>query len=58
MKHPQAPAWGKENAYELLVRYYLREKQAARARAYYDKAKQLYPNSYAIRSLAKPVGAS
>jgi tetratricopeptide (TPR) repeat protein len=53
VKNALAPSWGKENAYELLVRFYLRQKQPARARAYYQKARQLYPNSYALKTLAK-----
>ncbi|GAB3999112.1 hypothetical protein GCM10028807_48420 [Spirosoma daeguense] len=57
MKNPQAPAWGRENAYELLIRLYVREKKLAQAKSYYAKAKQLYPDNYALKTLAKQVNA-
>lgn len=53
VRNPLAPSWGKENAYELLVRLYLRQNQPDRARTYYQKAKQLYPDSSTLKALAK-----
>jgi len=45
----QLPTWGKEEAYDLIIRLYLRDKQKDKAKTYFDKAKQLFPNSYIIQ---------
>ena len=45
----QLPTWGKEEAYDLIIRFYLRENQKDKAKSYFDKAKQLLPNSYVIK---------
>lgn len=42
------PTWGKEEAYDLLIRFYLREGQKDKAKTYFEKLKELYPNSYAV----------
>ena len=45
----QLPTWGKEEAYDLIIRFYLRENQKDKAKTYFDKAKQLFPDSYIIQ---------
>lgn len=45
----QLPTWGKEEAYDLIIRFYLRENQKDKAKTYFDKAKQLFPTSYIIQ---------
>lgn len=48
--NPQLPRWGKEEVYDLLIRYYLREDQKDRAEKYFHEAKQLFPNGYVVSS--------
>lgn len=45
----QLPTWGKEETYDLIIRFYLREDQKDKAKTYFDKAKQLFPDSYIIQ---------
>ena len=48
--NPRMPRWGKEEVYDLLIRYYLREEQKDSAQKYFDEAKRLFPNSYVVSS--------
>ncbi len=48
--YSQLPTWGKEEAYDLIIRFYLRENQKDKAKTYFDKAKQLFPTSYIIQT--------
>ncbi|AQW95510.1 hypothetical protein CMU59_14225 [Elizabethkingia anophelis] len=43
------PTWGKEETYDLIIRFYLREKQKDKAKTYFEKAKQIFPKSYIIQ---------
>lgn len=45
------PSWGREEAYEYLLRYTLEEENGKGIAALYEKAIQEFPNSYMIRSL-------
>jgi len=58
-KNSQAPSWGREQSYELLIRLYQRDNRPELARKYYAEAHRLFPASYTLpdlgRSLAKPV---
>ena len=53
MKNPYLPSWGKDDAYEYLIRFYIREKRWKEAKKYFQEAIKLYPNSYNINRLAK-----
>lgn len=46
--YSQLPTWGKEESYDLIIRFYLRENLKEKAKTYFDEAKQLFPNSYII----------
>ncbi len=46
----QLPTWGKEEACDLTIRFYLRENQKDKAKTYFDRAKQLFPDSYIIQT--------
>ncbi|MDL1913118.1 MAG: hypothetical protein FDW93_01115 [Bergeyella sp.] len=46
----QLPTWGKEEAYDLIIRLYLREGKKEKAKIYFDKAKQLFPNSRTLQT--------
>jgi len=48
--NPQLPNWGREEVYDLLIRYYLRENQKDSAQKYFNEAKKLLPNSYVVSS--------
>lgn len=51
--NPYLPSWGREGAYELLIKYYLdMKKQPEKAREYFKRAHKEYPNSYLINQLA------
>lgn len=49
------PSWGREEAFEYLLRYLIEEEKGTGAAELYDKAIQEFPNSYMIRSLAAKI---
>lgn len=51
--NPWFPSWGKEEAYELLIRFYLNKEKAAEAQKYYEALKAAYPESYLIAQYAE-----
>lgn len=46
------PSWGKDYAYELLIRYYLNKKDSANAKEFLQKAINEYPNNIQILKLS------
>ncbi len=46
------PSWGKEEAYELLIKFYLKNENKKMAKHYFREAHALYPDSYRILKLA------
>ncbi len=46
------PSWGKEESYELLIKYYIREEKWEEAVKYYQEGIALFPNNYQLSSLA------
>lgn len=46
----QLPTWGKEEAYDLIIRFYLRENQKDKAKIYFEQAKKLFPDSYIVQT--------
>jgi len=53
LPNPYLPTWGKNSAYEMLIRLYINHKQFAEAKKYYQEAIVLFPNDYMINKLAK-----
>ena len=51
--NPYLPTWGKNSAYEMLIRFYINHKQFAEAKKYYQEAITLFPDDYMINKLAK-----
>lgn len=51
VKNPYLPSWGKNTAYELLIRLYIKRKQLDEAKKYYQAAMALYPKDYMIKKL-------
>ena len=51
--NPYLPSWGKNTAYEVLIRFYLREDRKEDAKAMFKKATAEFPNDYQINQLAK-----
>jgi tetratricopeptide (TPR) repeat protein len=47
------PSWGKNSAYELIIRLYIKDKQFDRAKKFYQEAITLFPDDYMINQLAK-----
>ena len=47
------PTWGKNSAYEMLIRLYINHKQFAEAKKYYQEAITLFPDDYMINKLSK-----
>lgn len=58
VKNPYLPSWGKQNSYEMLIRWYLRKQDLANARKYHKRALVLYPNSYVLQELNKKLKTS
>lgn len=46
--NPQLPTWGKEEAYDLLVQFYLRENKKESAQKYFEEGIFNFPNSVII----------
>lgn len=46
--NPWLPSWGKEEAYDMIIRMYLQKKDTEKARKYYESALRLFPESYFI----------
>ncbi len=53
VKNDYLPSWGKVEAYGLLIRWYIRKENWAKAKLYYNKAIALYPDNYSIKALGK-----
>jgi tetratricopeptide (TPR) repeat protein len=51
--NPYLPSWGKNSAYEMLIRLYINHKQFAEAKKYYQEAITLYPDDCMIIKLSK-----
>ncbi|GAB5410416.1 MAG: hypothetical protein BalsKO_27810 [Balneolaceae bacterium] len=50
--NPVLPSWGKLNAYELLLQFYIREGETKKALNTLKKANASYPNNYRIQQIA------
>ena len=48
---PYAPSWGREEAYEYLIRYLVEEEKGEGARKLQEQALKEFPNSFMIRTL-------
>lgn len=48
---PYYPSWGKNMAYETLIKYYLSTKNYSQAKAYLSQALEEFPNDYLLNSL-------
>ncbi|MEO0337835.1 MAG: hypothetical protein AAF242_01345, partial [Bacteroidota bacterium] len=51
--NPYLPSWGKNTAYELLIRFYIREEKMEDAKAMYKQAIVDFPEDYQINQLAQ-----
>lgn len=51
-KNVALPSWGHEQAYELLIKFYLRKNNKEKAIEYFKEAKEKFPHSYTINQLA------
>jgi tetratricopeptide (TPR) repeat protein len=51
--NPYLPTWGKNSAYEMLIRFYINHKKFAEAKEYYQEAITMFPDDYMINKLAK-----
>lgn len=52
IENPFLPSWGRDQAYEMLIRFYLKKEQVDDAKAAYTEAIEAYPGNYMINSLA------
>lgn len=46
------PSWGKEESYELLIKYYIKKEKRDLAKNYFQEAISLFPKSYPINQLS------
>ncbi len=51
--NPYLPSWGRSNAYEMLIRHYIKHEQFAEAKKVYQEAVAYFPDDYMINNLAK-----
>ena len=52
VKNDYLPSWGKEESYEMLIKYYIRKEKWDDANKYYQEAIKMFPDSYTISQLA------
>ncbi len=52
VKNPRLPSWGKEDAYELLIRLYIKQKKMDLAKKYFQEGMKMFPKSYMIKKFA------
>ncbi|MEM6687031.1 MAG: hypothetical protein AAF617_14715, partial [Bacteroidota bacterium] len=52
VKNPFLPSWGKEQAYEMLIKLYIKKKDLANAKKHFKAGIDLYPESYNLKQLA------
>lgn len=55
IKNPYLPTWGREYAFELLIRYYIQNKKMDEAKEYIQIAEKEYPDSYFIGEYKKRI---
>lgn len=55
IKNPYMPSWGKDDAFALLVAYYINENEIEKAREYLKKALSLYPDNYMLNQYAEEI---
>ncbi|RZT97065.1 hypothetical protein EV201_1722 [Ancylomarina subtilis] len=53
--NPFLPSWGKMDAYELLIRWYIRKEKWNLAHKYYQEGLKKYPTSFLIQELASKI---
>lgn len=45
------PSWGKEEVYEMLVKFYMRENKMTEAKKYLEEGLSIFPNNYTLSQL-------
>ena len=53
IESPYLPSWGKNNAFELLIKHFIKKGEKDKAKQYFKQAVEIYPNDYVINQLAK-----
>lgn len=53
LKNPYLPTWGREYAFEMLIRYYIQKNRKEEAVKYLQMAEKEYPDSYFINDYKK-----
>ncbi|MEN0045466.1 MAG: hypothetical protein AAF806_00260 [Bacteroidota bacterium] len=49
--NPILPTWGKDEAYELLLEFYIKKEQYEKAKTLFQEASAAYPNSYRLMQM-------
>ncbi len=52
IKNDFLPSWGKEEAYEMLIKLYIKKENWQKAKTYFQEGITVFPKSYAINQLA------
>ncbi len=51
VKNPYMPTWGKQESYELLIKWYIRKNNSEKAKFYLKEASEKFPNNWQIKQL-------
>ena len=50
--NPYLPSWGREEAHETLLAFYIKTENWEKAKAHFQIANEAYPNNYRINQMA------
>jgi tetratricopeptide (TPR) repeat protein len=53
LKNPMLPSWGRNTAYQIIIKYYIEKGDKEKAKEYYKTAIEKFPNDYQLNSLSK-----
>ena len=53
INNPIMPSWGRNLAYEIIIKFYIEKGDKEKAKEYYKKAIEIFPNDYQLTSLSK-----
>ncbi|MEO0899962.1 MAG: hypothetical protein AAFY71_26345 [Bacteroidota bacterium] len=52
VSNPYLPSWGKQEAYEMIVKFFIKKEQWEEAKQYFQQGVEAYPENYQLNKLA------